>query len=45
MKTPPTVEVGKLADIAVQNRVYLSVPDEDNKDIQLDVTIMGGDVV
>ncbi|RLC78005.1 MAG: amidohydrolase [Chloroflexi bacterium] len=40
-----TIEVGKLADIIVLDRDYFSVPDEEIKDIQVDMTIVGGDVV
>lgn len=40
-----TLEVGKLADIAVLDRDYFSVPDEEIKDIQVDLPIVGGDVV
>lgn len=39
------IEVGKLADIIVLDRDYFSVPDEEIKDIQVDVTIVGGNVV
>jgi hypothetical protein len=37
--------VGKLADIVVLDRDYFSVPDEEIKDVQVDLTIVGGDVV
>ena len=40
-----TIEVGKLADIVVLDRDYFSVPDEEIKGIQVDITIVGGDVV
>ncbi len=40
-----TIEVGKLADMAVLDRDYFSVPDEEIKDIQVDMTIVGGKVV
>jgi predicted amidohydrolase YtcJ len=45
MKKTATVEVGKLADIAVLDQDYFSVSDEEIKDIQVDLTIVGGDVV
>jgi predicted amidohydrolase YtcJ len=40
-----TLEVGKLADIAVLDRDYFSVPDEEIKDIQVDLPIVSGNVV
>jgi predicted amidohydrolase YtcJ len=40
-----TIEVGKLADLAVLDRDYFAVPDEEIKDIQVDTTIAGGNVV
>ena len=40
-----TIEVGKLADIAVLDRDYFLVPDEEIKGVQVDLTIVGGDVV
>ena len=40
-----TIEVGKLADMAVLDRDYFAVPDEEIKDVQVDMTIVGGDVV
>jgi predicted amidohydrolase YtcJ len=40
-----TIEVGKLADMAVLDRDYFAAPDEEIKDIQVDVTIVGGEVV
>ena len=40
-----SIEVGKLADMAVLDRDYFSVPDEEIKDIQVDTTIVGGQVV
>ncbi len=39
------IEVGKLADIAVLDRDYFAAHDEEIKDIQVDMTIVGGDVV
>jgi hypothetical protein len=45
MKKQATVGAGKPADIAVLNRGYLSVQDEEIKDTQVDLTIVGGDVV
>ncbi len=40
-----TIEVGKLADLAVLDRDYFAVPDEDIKDVGVDMTIVGGEVV
>jgi len=40
-----TIEVGKLADMAVLNRDYFSVPDEEIKEVQVDMTIVDGKVV
>lgn len=40
-----TVEIGKLADMAMLKRDYFAVPDEEIKDIQVDMTIVGGKVV
>jgi hypothetical protein len=40
-----SLEVGKLADIAVLDRDYFSVPEEEIKDIQVEMTIVGGDVL
>jgi len=40
-----TIEVGKLADMAALDRNYFSVPDEEIKDVQVDMTIVDGEVV
>jgi hypothetical protein len=40
-----TIEAGKLADLAVLDRDYFAVPEEEIKDIQVDMTIVGGKVV
>ena len=40
-----SIEVGKLADMAILDRDYFSVPEEEIKDIQVDTTIVGGQVV
>jgi predicted amidohydrolase YtcJ len=40
-----SIEVGKLADMAVLDRDYFSVPEEEIKDIQVDMTIVDGQVV
>jgi len=40
-----TIEVGKLADMAVLDRDYFAVPDKDIRDIQVDMTVVGGRVV
>jgi predicted amidohydrolase YtcJ len=39
-----TIEAGKLADVAVLDRDYFAVADEEIKDIQVDMTIVGGHV-
>jgi hypothetical protein len=39
-----TIEAGKLADVAVLDRDYFAVADEEIKDIQVDMTIVGGQV-
>jgi predicted amidohydrolase YtcJ len=40
-----TIEVGKLADMAVLDRDYFSVPDEEIKEVRVDMTIVDGKVV
>jgi predicted amidohydrolase YtcJ len=40
-----TIEVGKLADLAVLDRDYFTVPEEEIKDIRVDMTVVGGKVV
>jgi len=40
-----TIEVGKVADLAVLDRDYFSVPDEEIKDIEVDLTIVAGQVM
>ena len=40
-----SISVGKLADFVVLNRDLLSVPPDELKDIQVDVTVIGGHVV
>jgi predicted amidohydrolase YtcJ len=40
-----TIEVGKLADMAVLDRDYFAVPDKEIKDIQVDMTIVDGKMV
>ena len=40
-----TIEVGKLADLAVLNRDYFTVPDEDLKQIRSVLTIVDGRIV
>jgi predicted amidohydrolase YtcJ len=40
-----TIERGKLADLVVLNRDYLTVPDEDLKRIRAEMTIVGGTIV
>ncbi len=40
-----TIEVGKLADLALLDRDYFAIPDEEIKDIQAEMIIVGGQVV
>jgi predicted amidohydrolase YtcJ len=40
-----TLELGKLADMAVLDRDYFSVPDEEIKEIQVELTLLGGEIV
>jgi predicted amidohydrolase YtcJ len=40
-----TIELGKLADLAVLDRDYFSIPDEAIKDIQTEMTLVDGDIV
>jgi predicted amidohydrolase YtcJ len=40
-----TIEVGKLADMAVLDRDYFAVPEEELKEIQVEMTVVNGDVV
>jgi predicted amidohydrolase YtcJ len=40
-----TLELGKLADMVVLDRDYFAVPDEEIKEIQVEMTIVGGEVV
>jgi predicted amidohydrolase YtcJ len=40
-----TIEVGKLADLAVLDRDYFTVPEEEIKEIEVEMTIVGGEVV
>lgn len=40
-----TLEAGKLADLVVLSADYMSVPEDQIKDIRADVTIVGGKVV
>ena len=40
-----TIEAGKLADLAVLDRDYFTVPEEEIKDIRVDMTVVGGKVV
>jgi hypothetical protein len=39
-----TIEVGKLADLAVLDRDYFAVPEEEIKDVRVEMTIVGGKV-
>jgi hypothetical protein len=40
-----TLALGKLADMAVLDRDYFSVPEEEIKEIEVEMTIVGGEVV
>ncbi|MEQ9333982.1 amidohydrolase family protein [Thalassobaculum sp.] len=40
-----SLEVGKLADVAVLDRDYFTVPPQEIREIQVDATILGGTVV
>ncbi len=40
-----SIEVGKVADLAVLDRDYFAVPDEEIKEIQVEMTMIGGQVV
>jgi predicted amidohydrolase YtcJ len=40
-----SIEVGKLADMVVIDRDILSVPHEEIKDIRVEMTIVGGEIV
>jgi len=40
-----TIAAGKLADLAVLDRDYFAVPDEEIKDVKVDMTVVGGKVV
>ncbi len=40
-----SIEVGKVADLAVLDRDYFAVPDEEIKEIQVEMTMIGGEVV
>ena len=40
-----SITVGKLADFVVLNRDPLSVPPDELKDIQVDITVIGGQIV
>jgi predicted amidohydrolase YtcJ len=40
-----TIEAGKLADLAVLDRDYFQIPEEQIKDVRVDMTIVGGKVM
>jgi len=40
-----SLEIGKLADIAVLDRDYFSIPNEEIREVQVDMTVIGGRVV
>jgi predicted amidohydrolase YtcJ len=40
-----SIEVGKVADLAVLDRDYFEVPDEEIKEVEVDLTVVGGEVV
>ena len=39
-----SLEIGKLADIAVLDRDFFSIPHDEIRDVQVDMTLVGGDV-
>jgi predicted amidohydrolase YtcJ len=39
-----TIAAGKLADLAVLDRDYFRVPDDELKDVKVDMTVVGGKV-
>jgi predicted amidohydrolase YtcJ len=40
-----SIEPGKLADMAILDRDILSIPSEEIKDMQVEMTIAGGEIV
>jgi predicted amidohydrolase YtcJ len=40
-----TIEVGKLADLTVLDRDYFAVPDEEIREIRVDMTVVNGELV
>ncbi|MEM7111024.1 MAG: amidohydrolase [Chloroflexota bacterium] len=44
-KLKGTIEIGKLADLAVLDRDYFAIPDEEIKEIEVTQTIVGGKTV
>jgi hypothetical protein len=40
-----TLEPGKLADLAVLDRDYFTVPDEEIKEIRVEMTVLGGRLI
>ena len=40
-----TLEIGKLADIAVLDRDYFSVPDQEIREVEVQMTLLGGQVL
>jgi len=40
-----TIEAGKFADLAVLDRDYFEIPEEEIKDVAVDMTVVGGKVV
>jgi predicted amidohydrolase YtcJ len=40
-----TLEVGKLADLAVLDRDYMTIPVDEIRDIKAVMTMVGGDIV
>lgn len=40
-----SLEIGKLADVAVLDRDYFSIPTEEIREVQVDMTVIGGRVV
>ena len=44
-KIKGSIEEGKLADMVVLNRDILSIPEDELKDMEVEMTIVGGEIV